>query len=383
MRLPGAHRRTRERPGRFAIIWSAWRGKGAPGIAYITAPTKDEALALERAQEAQIAKAYADARAGMPTLDSVAGLLAAFEAHPEFLKLADSTRTLWSAAIRDMKRSVGRMETIALRARGAAGAIRRWRDGEAKARGAKAADTRLAVLKRALNVCRSEGLVDVNPALGISSTYRSDRSALIWEAPEREAYAAEIRRRRIEAEAIADPINRRRRLESLQAAEDAVEIACWTGMRREDLSVFSRAWLRQGAIVYEPRKSSRRAQTKGHAPRTVIVPVFPALEAVLERRLQGDCPWILTSSKGARYTPGALGHLVADIARAAGVERTLHDCKGTFVTHMLELGMSKQDVADMVDWSVDEVETIAKRYTHAGVIAAAKLARYRARKNGG
>lgn len=382
MRLPGAHRRTRERPGRFDIIWSAWRGRGAPGIAYISAPTKAEALALERAQEAQIAKAYAEARAGQPSLDTVAGLLAQFEAHPEFTKLSDSTRTLWSAAISDMKRSVGRLETVALRARGAPGAIRRWRDAEAKARGDRAADTRLAVLKRCLNVMRAEGLIDANPALGISSSYRSDRSALIWDEDARKAYAAELTKRREAAAAIAEERNRRRRLDSLQAAEDALAIAMWTGMRREDLSVFSRAWLRDGAIVYEPRKSSRRARTKGQAPRTVIVPVFPALEAVLERRLQGDSPWILTSSKGAPYKPGALGHLVADIAKAAGVERTLHDCKGTFVTHMLEAGISKQDVAEMVDWSVEEVEQIAKRYTHAGVIAAAKLARYRQRKAG-
>lgn len=382
MRLPGAHRRTRERAGRYDIIWSAWRGKGAPGIAYISAPTKAEALAKERAQEAAIAKAYADARSGQASLDTVAGLLATFEQHPEFTKLSPSTHALWSAGIRDMKRSIGRLETVALRARGAPGAIRRWRDAEAKARGARAAETRLAILKRCLNVLRAEGLVDANPALGITSAYRSDRSQMIWGEDERQAYATELAKRRAAAAEIAEPDNRRRRLASLQAAEDALELAMWTGMRREDLSVFSRAWIQGEAIVYEPRKSSRRAKTKGQRPRTVIVPILPPLAALLERRLQGDAPWIITSSKGGNYKPGALGHLVAEIAKAAGVERTLHDAKGTFVTHMLEAGFSKEEVAEMVDWSVDEVEQIAKRYVHAGVIAAAKLARYRARKSG-
>lgn len=379
MRLPGAFRRTQQLAQSYRIVVSAWRGRGAPIIGYYRAPTKAEAEALERAGEDALVDAWRALReGGTPRLDNVAGLLSAFEAHAEFTKLAPSTQALWSAAIADMKRgAIGRMPTIALKADGAPGAIRRWVAREAEARGLKAADTRLAVLKRCLNVHRADGLIGVNPALGVQSGYHSDRSELIWEPQHLKAYADEIAKRRAAVAEIREERNRERRLLSLQAAEDALILACWTGMRREDLSALSRAQLRDGALVYEPRKSSRRAKTTRRRSRTVIVPILPPAQAVLARRLAEDRPWVLTSSKGARYTPNSLGHLVAEIAEAAGVDRHLHDAKGTFVTHMLGAGFSKEEVADMVDWSVKDVERIARRYVHAGLIAAERLARYR------
>jgi len=66
------------------------------------------------------------------------------------------------------------------------------------------------------------------------------------------------------------------------------------------------------------------------------------------------------------------------------VDRTLHDAKGTFVTHMLTQcpDLSRLEIARMVDWSEADIERIERKYVSGDRIAAALIARLNQNKTG-
>jgi hypothetical protein len=238
------------------------------------------------------------------------------------------------------------------------------------------------VLRRALRIAVDDGLAPANPLTRVAEVWTADRSELIWETQHQAAYFGWIDAERRRVNTLPESTdalkhNKRRQLARLQAGEDALVIALHTGKRREDLAAFTERELRDDAIVYEPRKGARRARTAGETPRVCVVPILPPVKAVLDQRR--GYGWIIRNSRGAPYTPGALGAIVNEIASAAGVERTLHDAKGTFVTMLREAGFAAREIAEMVDWSEDDVERICRRYCSQSRVVAAWVERLRKR----
>jgi hypothetical protein len=100
---------------------------------------------------------------------------------------------------------------------------------------------------------------------------------------------------------------------------------------------------------------------------------------------------VLTNTRGKKWTPDGLSSTFFKVRDAANgeqgimhvpadptedpVAKTLHDARGTFVTHMRIAGFSKEEVADMVGWTTEDVDRVAKRYADAERIAMAWLER--------
>lgn len=393
LNLPGAHR-TRQRKGaRFHIRWRAWRGKGAPNIGTYVGASWSEAEALERSDEAGISKRFGEARENKIDTGTLDGVLTYYEDAGEFKKLSASKRREVERVMKSMRADTLKLDrgecklrdfpTKALGAKRSRVIFKAWRDAIAEERGPQAADSRVETLRRALNVAMSDGVGDANPLAKLSKVANPDRADLIWEVEHQAAYFGWIakERIRIEREAKTDKAmrqNKPKMLARLAAGEDALETALWTGMRREDVSLFDSRWVQGRGVVYTASKGARRAKTAGKKPRITVVPVLPPLQTVLDRRFAGGRKgWLITSSRKARYTPHALGAIVGEIAAAAGVDRTLHDAKGTFVTHMLTHcpDLSRLEIARMVDWSEDDVERIERKYVSGDRIAAALLER--------
>jgi len=393
LNLPGAHRTRRAKRGRFYIHWRAWRGKGAPNIGTYVGATWAEAEALKRADEAGISRRFGEARENKIDTGTLDGVLTYYEGAGEFKKLSASKRREVERVMKSMRTDAIKLErgecklrdfpTKALGAKRSRAIFKAWRDAVAEARGPQAADSRVETLRRALNVAMSDGVTDANPLAGLSKVANPDRADLIWEVEHQAAYFGWIakERIRIEREAKTDLAmrqNKPKMLARLAAGEDALTVALWTGMRREDVSLFDSRWVQGRGVVYTASKGARRAKTAGKKPRITVVPILTPLQAVLDRRFAGDRKgWLITSSRKARYTPHALGAIVGEIAAAAGVDRTLHDAKGSFVTHMLTHvpDLSRLEIARMVDWSEDDVERIERKYVSGDRIAAALLER--------
>jgi hypothetical protein len=336
--------------------------------------TEPQALAQERDATEDRAAAYAEARAGKRARAIVAELLLQFEVSADFKRLAASTQTQWGYALRYLRDGdVGRMPVKALSATRAHAALVQWHEGLAQTRGARAADYQVQVLRRALAWACKRRIAPANPAEGLEGLWRADRSDLIWEPH----HLTAVRATAAQLMAAATQPSTRAQL---QAALDVIDIACLTGMRRDDLSVHSWSQIRDGVVVYTPRKSDRRARSSGKAAMPVVVPILPALAAIYERLRPAfgvavDSPWVIRSSRGGRYTANALGTIVGDLARAASVDRHLHDCRGTFVTMMRSAGATREEVADMVGWEVAQLKRIERRYLSASAFTEARIRR--------
>jgi len=349
-----------------------------------TGATEQQAEALAAGDAAQMAEKYSAAKNNAPSLATVAGLIDAFERSTDFRRISESTKTEWSRIMKEMREDrLGSMRSITLKAPRAPAFFERWHGAIVSERGARAADYRLQIIRRVFAWNTKHGNIEKNPALGISEASNSDRSDLIWEpamqAKYREYIAAEIERVWL----TVPPTNpfRPAMIFRLAAARDALTLILNTGARREDASVFARAWIDDGAITYTPRKGARRARTAKRKPRVVVLPVLPDLARFLAYRDEAygaSSPWLITSSRGGNYTPNSLGTLIGDVARACGIGRSAHDGKGTFVTLLkTHTDFSDEEIAQLVDWSVVDVQNIIRKYVSAKAVADALRARFK------
>lgn len=371
----------------MARHWYAWRGRGAPLIARFEGKTRADVIAQERsvAGAKKIADGYA--QAAHPKLDTttLSGVLDAWEASAHFRRRSDSTKRRERGPLEKIRTSpLGGMPVRLLAARSAKQEIRAWLTKIAK-KHPRAADTRKDILSKALNWAVAEGLCSANPVKGIEDFAFADRSDIIWLKEDIAAFenAARAARRNLLKEGAPEPNTR-------PAIMLALLLACYSGLRREDLC--NLAWRDVGpkALTVRPLKSTRRRKTAGKkAPAVVVIPRTPDLDAVLSelKNSSGDAnPWVLTNSRGKKWTPSGLTSSFIKIRDEAKVvhqpehgssdvpiPKTLHDARGTFVTHMRMLGFTMDQVAEMVGWETADVDRVAKRYADAERIASAWL----------
>ncbi len=397
MAIPGTHKVWKQlADGRWARLWYAWRGKGAPQIARFEGATKPDVLAQELAPAGvqSITEGYAAATKPQLDVRTVGGIVAAWKGSDAFKNRSDSTKKGEKKPADDIRDSrIGAMPANALTAKGAQRAIKKWLGEVAIANGPAAADKRQDVLSKALNWGIGEGYCAANPALGIPNFAYADRSEIIWLAEDLQAFetAARAARRSKWREDRPEP-------NEPPVIVLALMLACYSGLRREDLVNLTWRDIGPNAITVRARKSARRAKTaKKKAPPPVVIPRTAELNAVLTLLDPGDekraeRPWVLVNSRRKKWTPDGLSstffkvrdaanggngiaHQPQEPADAEPVAKTLHDARGSFVTHMRCNGFSKDEVAEMVGWTTDDVDRVAKRYADAERIAIAWIER--------
>lgn len=417
MSLPGAHRTTKACASGFYIRWTAWRGRGAPEIGKYHAAARAGAEALEKADETELARRYGEQRGGAPARPhgpTLADVFTKFEAAAEFKRCSDSTKRERARVLKDMQSDdfgaaksgqarlkLGALPAAALDDPRMLSRFEAWRDEQAVKRGPRAADYRIGLARLALSWAKPRGLAPANPCEEIAAVWRADRSDLIWEPQHLQAFLAAIKKRIAEIwEAEPATVTRHGRVElnrnrtaqivSLAAARDALLLACNSGMRREDLAAHAWSEKHGRGIVYTARKGARRARTAGTSRGVTVVPVLDLAALVYARRWEfsaGENPWVITSARGGPYKPNGLGKLVNELAGELGIDRTLHDGKGTFVTYIATLTtaddrrmFTNSEIGRMVDWSEDDVDRIVTRYVSANAIANALLERIKRRR---
>ncbi len=362
----GLHKATaRVADGSTRTYWYAWKGgprlDGEPG-----------SPEFRSAHAAAVAE-----RRGGATHGILAGLIIAYRQSPEFADLADSTRKERSRfldLIQDCKAplAIGGLPAETLADPRVKQHFLAWRD-QWRATPRKA-DYAIQVLSAVMSWAVGRGRVSANVLLGHSTLYKANRAELIWSADEVAKFAA------------AAP--------SLEVGF-IVRLACLTGLRRADLLRLEWSHVGEIAIVLTPNKSRRRRR-----PRTVTVPLLDETLALLaEIRLQQDRRWtelaaaasskrrpspprpttVLSNTRGGGWSKDGAEHQVIETKRKVGIEKHLHDCRGSFATRLRVDGATSSEIADILGWEEARVERLLSLYVDTNTVVRAFAERIRAK----
>ncbi|MFA7585061.1 MAG: tyrosine-type recombinase/integrase [Novosphingobium sp.] len=326
MTIKGLHIVSKRRPGkpvRYYIY--AWRG--GPQIRMVEGGPRpklgpNDIAALKQAQD---------------TLRTDAGsfgrLIEDWRGSPEWAAMATSTRAEWGRTIDLFPKKWTPLPVALFDDPRTKGAILKWRDGFAAT--PRRADYVIQVLRAALAWGRTRGRLERNICDDTPKLYAGgERAEIIWEPHEREIWQ-----------------------QARQSARDAVNLACLTGLRRGDLVKLPLAAIGEHAIVWKTSKGKIIA----------TIPLYPKLRHLLENlrsRYRADgVDTVLVSALGKPRSPAGLtGDFIEERKRLGLPAKRLHDCRGTFATELMLVGMTDRQIADIMGWSATSVERIRKRY---------------------
>lgn len=260
----------------------------------------------------------------------------------EFATLAPRTRKdmalyLDKAASKFGHASIAAMEDLRMR-----GKVKAWRDSMADT--PRKADLCIEALRRVLNYAIDAGEMKHNVAARIKPLHSADRSGEIWSPEEIEAVKAEQN----------------------HAGQNALDFIRLTGLRREDACRIPWSADKGSHLEWSTGKSRGRI--------TAIVPVLPELRALLDSMKRRD-KTILTNMRGKPWTPDGLSSNIDKAKRKAGVDKRIHDLRGTFATYLMERGLDDREIAEIIAWSERDVAKIRRRYISREAIVRAALAK--------
>lgn len=318
-RLIGLHT-VRSKGRTYVYAWRGgpciWKGVGAPVI--------DPEL---------VQKAYADRGGKSGTFGR---LKADWRASVEWQGLALATRSEWGKVLSAMPEKWDKLPLSFWQDPRARGFIADWR---AKFAGTpRSADYRVQVLRALFAWAKARGEIASNPADSVPKLYKGgNRADQVWEAAEIQRWQA-----------------------APQGIRDAFNLARLTGLRRTDLCALPMSACGETAIIWRPSKS------KG--ARVVRIPYTPELKALIgELRGRYRKPAVealLVSAIGEARSPAGLTAHFDRTREALGLPaKRLHDCRGSYVTHLRLHGFTNEEIAKRVGWSVAQVDRLLTIYS--------------------
>ena len=352
--IPGTHRVPKPlAQGRYAIYWYRYRS-GPFMIKFEGASLKDaehqEAISTVEILAAYGAKPTIPA-AGTPVLSD---LVRSFRTVPEGLpSLARSTQKQWTIWLDRIDRDLGTMPLKLLNAKGTTGVFFEWRDTLSAT--PRSADYAIQVLRRVLSVALKRRTIDSNPAVDIEQLYRVDRSDQV-----------------ITDEELATVL-----VNATPRAALAIRLAAATGIRRGDLVSLRWEHVQAHSIAFSTGKS--RGRTFVNSPLfgdgdTVIKELRVERDAKITN---GEIPsaYVLTTEAGTPWLAPSLTQAFIRAAAAGGVDKRLHDLRGTAATRLCVSGFSAEEVAGILGWEPARVAQIIKRYVNGDRVALAAIER--------
>lgn len=268
-----------------------------------------------------------------------------FKASPEFNKTAASTQANYRTWLDRIADEFGDTTLRMWQSREMRGDVLDWRDRWQSQ--PRSADEAVKVINRLMNWIVDRGRLSTNILAGMDQLYDADRSELIWEPHHFATFAPKA---------------------SVEVNE-GVDLAACTGLRRGDLVRLPWAAIGQHAIIWKTSKSKGRTQ--------VTIPLLPETRALLERikarhadamtaqrsNRRKDLPdTVLSNSRWQPWEPGGFGSRFNDAKRASGIDRNLHDLRGTFVTRCCLAGLTDDEIAKIVGWGTKDVAAIREKY---------------------
>lgn len=335
----GLHIVTKKRKGKLAKHYVyAWRGGPVIMTCEGTKPKVTAQLTDLAAEERRARK--------LPAEDiSLQAQIALFKGSPEFCKNAASTQANYMTWLDRILDEFGDTSLRMWRSREMRGDVLDWRDRWASM--PRSADEAIKVINVLMNWIVDRGRLETNVLAGIDKLYESDRSDLIWETE----HFARFR------PAAAPEVN------------EGVDLAACTGLRRGDLVKLPWSAIGQHAIVWKTSKSRGRKQ--------IAIPLLPEAKLLLEaikarhedfmaqqrpHRRKPLPDTVLSNSRWAAWTAGGFGSRFNDAKQASGLDRNLHDLRGTFATRCMKAGLTDDEIANILGWDTKDVAAIRVKY---------------------
>lgn len=329
-------------------VWYIYAWRGGPRVLRVAGEERPVLTAVQISAVIEFLTAH---RTGAldPRDQNLGWLTRTWRESPEWKAFSDKTQKNWSSALRVIERKWGKLPVMQFYDEEMIPQIIEWRDSRQST--PRAADTGISVLRSLLKFGRFRVGSMTNIAAGIPAIYGGgNRAEIIWLDEEIERFVAAAKER------------------GKPALADAIRLAALTGLRRSDLVTVSQLHLKPAAIFKKALKKS------GGKRRHVTIPRISALQNLLDElgskpRKEG-IETILVDDNGRSWTPDRLTLEFAIIRDELGIahvdeetgevrKKHLHDLRGTFVTKLiLETELSDEQIARIMGWSVDEVETI-------------------------
>lgn len=346
-------------------VWYIYAWRGGPQMYRIVSPVRPS---LTAAQQERIEKVILDKQldAQDPREQTLGWLIDRWRHSPEWEALCTTTKKTWGTALNVIGRKWGRSPLMVFYDPRTIPQIIQWRDSRKAT--PTAADNGVKVLRALLKFGRFQVGSTTNIAAGIPCLYAGgDRAEIIWLPEEIELFVE-----------TALSLGKR-------GVADAVRLAAVTGLRRADLVTVSEVHLKPAAIFKKALKKSGRNR------RHVTIPRVHALERLLEE-LQGrprreGVETLLVDDQGRSWHPDRLTREIAIVRDLIGLvhkeeitgkvrKKHLHDLRGTFVTKLIaETDLDDQQIARIMGWAANEVETIRVIYVDQDAYASAMGAR--------
>ncbi|WP_063297784.1 tyrosine-type recombinase/integrase [Pseudovibrio sp. Ad37] len=224
--------------------------------------------------------------------------------------------------------------------------IKQWHQGFSKT--PRQADMHLSMLVRLLNYAVDQGETADHCAGNIKHLHSSNRADIIW-LPE-------------EIEALLKAASMPARL--------LLEFAVHSGLRRTDLVNIPATADKGDYLQWWSSKSNKRNE--------IIIPVTPELRAVINnakayrRTRTTKSATLLCNSRGRPYTPDGFSTMFDKARGKTGINKNLHDLRGTAVTNYIRAGFTDQEIGEFVGWKLENVQSIRRIYvTRSEVMTAA------------
>jgi integrase len=336
----GLHIVTKRRPGR-PLKHYVYAYRGGPLIHKAEGPKPKITTAIQDAA----AEARKVGRSEPTRSATMATLIEAFRASPEFAKLASSTKTSHRTWLDRIGEKFGDAGLEVFNDRRIRSDVLEWRDQWADK--PRSADAGMQTFSRLLSWGYERGKLSANVVTGIGQLYDANRSDVIWEASDFERIAA---------------------VASVEVNE-GVALAAFTGLRRGDLIALPWDAIGEHAIVWKTSKSRGR--------NLATVPLLPETKALLmrirdrhaaemaskpEAKRRPLPPTVLANSRWQPWTATGFGSRFDDAKKAAGLDKHLHDLRGTFVTRCCIAGLNDREISDIVGWDTKDVAAIRAKY---------------------
>ncbi|QIG79950.1 tyrosine-type recombinase/integrase [Stakelama tenebrarum] len=337
----GLHIVRKLRNGKPAI-WYVYAWRGGPCI-------HRQEGGQRPAVTATLTDKAAEARRELRTADdgTLATLIAAFKAPttPEWNRLAPSTRATWTTWLDRIREEFGDTPLRIVADRRFRGDVLDWRDRWINQ--PRSADMAIQTFSRLLSFGVDRARITTNVLTGIDQLYEFDRSDVIWEPRH------------------FDMLRPHASVEVMEG----VELAAATGLRRGDLVRLPWTAIGEHAIIWRTSKSRGR--------NLVTIPLLPETRKLLDRirtrhaaamarqrpnRRKPLPETVLSNSRWQPWQPGGFGSRFNDAKRDSGLDLHLHDVRGTFATRCMIAGLTDQEIADILGWSVKEVAAIRVKY---------------------
>lgn len=276
-----------------------------------------------------------------PSRGTLAGLLTAYKASPDYTRLGDHTTRAYVRHLDAIQARWGTVPLAALNDPKIRRAFNDWRDSMAAT--PRTADMAVGVLKTVLAWGLDRAILTANHADGMKRLHRVNKADAIWTDDDFAAL----------------------KLHASAEVWAAVQLAAHTGLRQSDL--IRLAWNHEadGAFGFLTAKRGR----------FVTIPITADCRKVLAI-IPKRGPVILTTRRGKRpWTADGLRSSFGKACKDAGVKRTFHDLRRTAATRLVSAGLDSGQVASIMGWAEEDVEAMKRKYVSRGAVVKAALAK--------